>query len=767
MSGRFEPLGKLTRIRESFCRALDRPAGERAAFLTELAPEIRDEVLSLLAAYDAAGPFLTFPDRAALSTGERIGPYSVMELIGQGGMGEVYRARRDDGEFQREVAIKLVGGRLFAPEGERRFISERRILALLDHPNIVRMIDGGVWHGQRYLVMELVSGEPITSYCERRKLTVTERLRIFQAVCAAVLYAHQHLVLHRDLKPSNILITPQGQVKLLDFGIARLVDDSAADDAGTTLLNPLTLSCASPEQVRGEALTLASDIYSLGLLLYELVSGRNPQSSGTRLEIEQRILAEDPVAPSKLSPISADLDAIVLKALAKDQAWRYPSVERLSADIDCYLNGQPVSARAGSLFYRSRKFIRRRAVPLAAVSSIVAALLLGALSTLAQWRRADRRFVELRSLAHSVLYDIYDAIGGSPGTLPARRLLAARAQEYLDNLAREVGGDSGLIRELAETYLRLGDVQGRPYVANLGNTAGALESYRKAVALLEREAARRPNDDAIQEALRAAYSNISSVLLRQRDHAASSDAARKAIAIAESVSKRNPQSVVYGEHLADAYRRLGMAQSVAAQQGGSLEDLKQVLATFQRALAILNAAGPSSERTWRAGLRTTYSYISYAYQALGDRTGDVNYYRQALDAALNANAMSRDLAAVNPSQENRRNVADGLADIGVFRWKCCRDLEGAIRDEEEAQESFRGIAEQDRQNLEAKRDIANAHYYKGIIYEYAGRRREALRESLEALAVYEGLGRIDPTSGENASDIAAIRARIAELERNK
>src|ERR1041385_4000873 len=257
----------MTPIREAFCRALELPQAERRAFLVELAPEMRKEVVSLIAAHESAGRFLCSPRDAALPTGERVGPYRIVELIGRGGMGLVYRAYRDDGEFQREVAIKLVGGRLFAPEAERRFISERRILALLDHPNIVRMIDGGMAYGQRYLVMELVAGEAVTDYCANHAVPIAARLRLFQSVCSAIQYAHQHLIIHRDLKPSNILVTPEGQVKVLDFGIAKLLEQTEDPDVATTVLHPMTLSCASPEQVREERLTLATDIYSLGLLL--------------------------------------------------------------------------------------------------------------------------------------------------------------------------------------------------------------------------------------------------------------------------------------------------------------------------------------------------------------------------------------------------------------------------------------------------------------------------------------------------------------------
>ena len=767
----------MARMRELFGRALDLPPVDREVFLSELTPELRDEVQSLLTAHESAERFLSFPDGCPLLAGESIGPYSVVELLGRGGMGEVYRARRDDGEFQREVAIKLVGGRLFGPEGERRFIAERRILALLDHPNIVRMIDGGVWRGQRYLVMELVSGEPVTTYCHRRELPIAERLRIFQAICAAVQYAHQRLIIHRDLKPGNILITRGGDVKLLDFGIARLLDNSSAVDPSTTLLNAFTLSCASPEQVRGEALTLASDIYSLGVLLYELLSGRNPQSAGTRAEIEQQIFSEDRVPPGKFAPVPADLDAIVLKALARDPGQRYSSVERLSGDIECYLNGLPVSARSSSLLYRTRKFVRRRAVPLGAAAAIVAALAIGAVSTLTQWRRAERRFNEQRNLAYSVLHEVYDSMGASPGSLPARRLLAARAQQYLDSLARDAGGDLGLKRELAEAYMRLGDVQGRPYAANLGDTAGAMKNYRKAVALLESETRLHPNDVALQEQLSVGYMSVAPIWMRQQQAAPCIEAARRAIAILGTLVAREPNNPAFAEKLARAYLRLGQGQAIAARQSGLLAEYQNVLASYRKSLAILEtgrfrtdsagaarAAEPSD--SWQSSLRSMYFYVGYALEGLGDRVGDLSYYQQALDSARKGDAINRLLTAADPTQPNRRNLADGLLTVARFRWKCCRDF-AALGDVRAAIAEFQTIADQDPQNLEARRDVAGAHFAMGAILGELDRRNGAMDAYRKALALYESVSRADPNSQEDVGYVANVRAQITAIESGK
>ncbi|MBL8235271.1 MAG: serine/threonine protein kinase, partial [Bryobacterales bacterium] len=245
--------------------------------------------------------------------------------LGSGGMGIVYLAHRGDGEFRREVAIKIAGGRLFAPEAERRFIHERQILAQLDHPNIVRLLDGGIADSQRYFVMEYIAGQPLLEYARAKNLS--DCLRLFLDICSAVHYAHQRLIIHRDLKAANILVNAEGVVKLLDFGIAQIVEPGGGS-TGATFLRPVSLACMSPEQVRGESLTLATDIYSLGVLLYELTAGINPQfrDGDSYAEAVERVLHADPPPPGHHNrSLPRDLDAVVLKAIAKDPRERYSS----------------------------------------------------------------------------------------------------------------------------------------------------------------------------------------------------------------------------------------------------------------------------------------------------------------------------------------------------------------------------------------------------------------------------------------------------------
>jgi len=310
-------------------------------------------------------------------------------------MGTVYRAARADGLYDQHVAVKLLrtplsGDFLFL----RRFRDERRILARLEHPNIARLIDGGVTPEQiPYLVMEFVDGQPIDVYCDRHKLGLQDRLKLFRDVCAAAQCAHQNLVVHRDLKPANILVTAAGAVKLLDFGIARLIDpDHDATQTGVTMM---TLQYASPEQVRGEVITTAADIYSLGLILYELLTGKRAQDvSGTStVEIVKIICEKDPPRPSDLSgrkELRGDLDNIVMKAIQKEPGQRYASVEQMSEDVRRYIAGLPVSARPSTFGYRAAKFVRRNRAATVAAAVAAAALVIGSILTIRQERIAER-----------------------------------------------------------------------------------------------------------------------------------------------------------------------------------------------------------------------------------------------------------------------------------------------------------------------------------------------------------------------------------------
>jgi len=482
--------------------ALDLAPADRAAFVAAACggdATLEADVLSLLAAEDPTGRFLE-PDRPP----DRVGPYRVVREIGRGGMGTVYLGERADGQFEQRVAIKLVTRGMDSDAVLRRFFAERRILARLEHPGIARLFDGGMTEdGRPYFVMEYVDGTSITEWCRRHAPGVAERVGLFARVCDAVDYAHGHLVLHRDLKPENVLVDAAGVPKLLDFGIARLLDGASASatQPGERAMTP---QFGSPEQMRAEPLTTASDVYALGLILYELLAGVPPYDIGGAAPGEQiRIVCElVPKRPSAAAPaatrINGDLDTVVMKALDKDPARRYTRASELGADLRRVLAREPIAARPASLGYRTRRYLSRHWKPVTMAAVLLAIVTAAIADALIQGRRAQRHFDEVRQIANAFLFDFHDAIATLPGATPARELVLQRARQYLDTLSAEAGGDTDLKRELAESYIRVGDAQGLYYESNLGKTADARASYEKALALLEDVARKRPGDARVQ-----------------------------------------------------------------------------------------------------------------------------------------------------------------------------------------------------------------------------------------------------------------------------
>jgi serine/threonine protein kinase len=419
-------------LRELFRVAMEREPQARAAYLDENCvgdPTLREEIDSLLASHDDAEAFIETPALvggvsaiidlpADQIAGRRIGSYELVRELGRGGMGTVYLAERADKQYRKLVAIKVVRRGMDTDDILRRFRNERQILASLDHPNIARLLDGGTTDdGLPYLVMEYVEGVPVTDYCDDHRLTPHERLQIFREICAAVQHAHQNLVIHRDLKPSNILITPDGIPKLLDFGIAKVFNlDVAEPVAQPTLteLRVLTPYYASPEQVRGETLTTTSDVYSLGILLYELLTGVHPYRSRNipPHELARVICEQEPTRPSaaiaefgmrnddsRRNPqfairnpkfLRGDLDNIILMALRKEPARRYPAVGEFSEDIRRHVDGLPVVARKDTLKYRATKFVGRNRLSVAAAAIILLSLVGGMVATAWQARVARR-----------------------------------------------------------------------------------------------------------------------------------------------------------------------------------------------------------------------------------------------------------------------------------------------------------------------------------------------------------------------------------------
>ncbi len=481
-----------------FDRLADQPESTWAEELAAADPEVRAEVQRLLDADRQRGAAI----QGAVHDGEsalpahseprRFGPWRVTGRLGQGGMGVVFSAVRGDGSFEKEVAIKVLNLAMDSTAARERFLQERHILASLEHPAIARLIDGGESEeGVSYIVLERVDGETLADYCARRKLSREARLRLFLDVCAAVHYAHQNLVVHRDLKPANILVTADGQVKLLDFGIAKLLGPDAARTA--TGLQALTPQYASPEQVQGATIATTSDVYSLGVVLYELLTGKFPYeipSTGSALDIHRTVCETAPAA----AHLSGDLDNILAMALRKEPARRYASVREMAEDVERSLESRPVRARPDTMLYRGGKFIGRHRVSLAAGFAVVASLVAGLIYSQHQAQRAERRFGQVRKLAGRFLFDFDDAVKPLPGSTKARELVVTTALEYLDSLSAEARGDLDLQSELAAAYEKVGDVQGSPAMPSLGRTTDALASYERGARLYATVAAARPND---------------------------------------------------------------------------------------------------------------------------------------------------------------------------------------------------------------------------------------------------------------------------------
>lgn len=501
-------------VRNWFEELVEKPQADRPGALAALAsrnPELAREVENMLRWHEEADRFLGEPpglpaspsldlagnpgDAQPLLPPEKLGPYRILGPLGQGGMGTVYRAERGDDVYQKPVAIKILEGPYQRPELVSRFKTERQILARLDHPNIATLLDGGTTPaGQPYLVMELIDGIPIDRYCDDRRLGVEERLRLIGKVAAAVQYAHRHLVVHRDLKPANILVTPEGEPKLLDFGIAKILEPSALslDVLATEMgVAPLTPEYASPEQITGRPITAGSDVYSLGVLLYELLTGRSPYRlalRGAGLErLAQQIVRDEPERPSlavlrpleegargvgaeeaatrratEPKPLSrrlaGDLDTVVAKALAKEPDRRYGSAEQLAADLEAHLEGRPVQARPDTFFYRSGKFLHRHAWASASTAgaflilvALVAVLWVQRLQLLRQTHRA-----ETVSTFLSEVFANPDPAQSRGAELSARELLDRGAKKIEGRLGREPEVLGDLLLTIGRSYKGLG-----------------------------------------------------------------------------------------------------------------------------------------------------------------------------------------------------------------------------------------------------------------------------------------------------------------------
>lgn len=695
------------RLDELFNAAIGLSDIERAALVArEMArdPDLGRQLAGMLEHATTAGERIAGAVGAVAGTvdgadewiGRHFGPYRIVREIARGGMGIVFEAVRDDEEYDKRVALKVAPWWRDRPALKERFKQERQILAALEHPRIARLLDGGTSDGVPYFVMELVEGVSITEYCAEHQLDTVQRIELFRRVSAAVAFAHEHLIVHRDLKPGNILVAADGQPKLLDFGIAKILAQRADEEQTLTGESAWTPGYTSPEQVRGRPVTVRTDVYALGLILYELLTGARAQSGDTSspLALDRSICEVEPLAPSAQAALRADtalarrlrgdLDTIVQTAIQKEPAKRYESVAALSEDLRRHLAGHPIVARPSTLTYRAGKLLRRHRVVAAATLLLAITMAAGFGATLYQARRAERRFQQVRSLANTFVFDVHDRIEELPGSTEARLAIVQTALTYLESLRGDIGDDKGLALELAAAYEKIGNVQGNPLRTNLGDTTGALASLTRAADLLQPfaaggdrgarlqlssvllrlatvtrakgdrqgaasyyDAATRTAEDLLsaspddRETLALAgeiHSEVSRVEFALRNYHAAETASLRTMELAQRLVDLDPSSREYQNNLASAHNALGAARIPAGRLAEAADSYRASVAIRERLVA-----DDPNNTSFQRNLLVTYGSLGDVLgyrlgENLGDLQGAQAAYTRAVELATAARA---------------------------------------------------------------------------------------------------------------------------------
>jgi eukaryotic-like serine/threonine-protein kinase len=740
-------------VQRLFHEARGRPRTERAAFVSGAAAgdaELEAEVASLLASADTDEGFLETPARPPPEAPRsRIGPYDVMREIGHGGMGTVYLAMRADEQFKKRVAIKVVRRGMDTEAVLRRFRQERQILAGLDHPNIARLLDGGnTDDGLPYLVMEHVEGEPVTAWCVHRGIGAREKIVLFRTICAAVHFAHQNLVVHRDLKPGNILVAADGAPKLLDFGVAKLLNPEVSGqtlDLTGASVRVFTPEYASPEQIRGERITTATDVYALGVLLHEILTGRRPEAEPGRTK----------------RTLPADLDTIVGMATRPEPARRYASAEQLSEDLRRYLEGLPVKARRDTFSYRTGKFLSRHKAGAAAAALVVLSLVGGILATARQARiaraeraRADRRFEDVRKLASSFLFEFHDSIRNLPGSTPARELLVRRALEYLGTLSKEAGNDPVLQRDLAEAYEKLADVQGVQGGAALGDSAGALSSMKTAVQIRERLVAVAAPIARDRGLLAKTLGIYGAALSTTGDIGSAVAASRRAVELLEGVVREAPRDPEFRRGLADAHFFLSNRLSSADDREGTVLEMRRALATYESLLV----DAPRDVRLRRA-IALCHKYIASSFALPQSPAFDPAVALAGYEKSL---TIEQALLAEDPTNALlKRDLSHSFGGCGESLFRLGRVAEGAAAYGKAIALRVE-LTAADPKNMGIRQALARAHMNLAENLTASGNPLDALVSLRRAQPMLDDVAAKDPSNAMLASEHATLARYFGE-----
>ena len=789
------------RIEEIFLVAVELSGPAREQYLATVCfaqPELRAEVESLLAADGGGNREITSLVRGSIVSlvsgpasgaanspsssegsleGTRAGEWLLTEEIGRGGMGAVYKATRGDGEFSIEAAVKILGRGFNSRILLDRFRQERQILARLEHPNIARLLDGGkTSSGQPYLVMEYVPGMPLTRYCDERQLSVRERVAIFRKVCDAVSCAHRNLIVHRDLKPDNILVTGDGIPKLLDFGIAKLLEPNTGESGELTMTSERvgTPAWCSPEQIRGEHVGVATDIYSLGVVLFRLLTGYRPYrvdsvtwENATTLICEREPMRASEAAASKPKDaaeadqlarsrrttadglrrqLSGDLDNILGFALRKEPDRRYLSVDQFSDELQRYLDGRPVRAAGDTVIYLALKFVRRHRLGVGTAAILTCLLCVSTVAAVWQARRLSVRVNEDRKLAATLLFDLHDNISRLPGSLPAREALLRKSLLYLNGLARDAGQDRETRRSLALAGERFANLLG-----TIGQSADSLKTWQTARIIREALAAEQPSDLTAQYELASSYLVGSLMTSRAGSVRDMEVLDRKALAIALSLTAQVPGNREYQVLLADTWASLSTGLNIAGKAD-------EAIATLRNAVPIREklAADPADRDSQRNLAMVRYH--------LGLVEAQDNRSEAALVDLAEALKIQKSLAAIpwNETQIDFEMASThhffGVSLGALKRYQEALDhLDDAIALRE------RAIA-LDERDARSRSMLAGNYSERALVLLNKGDKQQSLASIQRALALQRKLFEVDPKGVPVRINLATHESRLAAIE---